>query len=496
MVSNLQLRAPAAAGWSPQWRRRGSSRPWLLGLAATVGIGAGVASALGPLQALLAIGLVAVVACIWKWPQLGAYLVIGLTPLTAGIDRGAALTLVRPNEAIALLVGVALATRYIGRLRTGELPRPQIDRVELSVVFLAVFSSIVPLALMTTRRMPITSDDLLYSLDLWKLLGIYALIRMSVRADRQVAIALAISVVSACIVGLLAILQSLDLFGLARILAEYYAPFGYTDAFTGRGSSTLGLPAATADLMIFNLAVVSGLWMRYPRRRRLLAPAAVLLVLASLAAGEFSSAIGLVVAVFAIVSVTGSGRLLKVFVPVGLVGSVVMWPVISARLSGFQSLSGLPVSWTGRLQNLETYFWPQLFSNFNFLLGVRPAARIVVASQGTGYVWIESGYTWLLWGGGIFLFASFVYFVIVVARRGWHAARESSTAVSVAGIAAFVAVIVTAVLMVFDPHLTYRGSGDAMFALIALTAVRGGRFLKPAICGNGDDPRREVVERW
>jgi hypothetical protein len=349
--------------------------------------------------------------------------------------------------------------------------------------------------LMTVRRIPITSDDLLYSLDLWKLLGIYALIRMSVRTDRQVAFALAISVASACIVGALAILQSLDLFGLARILAEYYAPFGYTDAFSGRGSSTLGLPAATADLMIFNLAVVSGLWMRYPRLRVLLAPAAALLFLASLAAGEFSSAIGLVVAVFAIVAVTGSGRLLKVFVPAGLVGSVVMWPVIATRLSGFQSLSGLPVSWSGRLQNLETYFWPQLFSNWNFLLGVRPSARIAVASQGTGYVWIESGYTWLLWGGGIFLLASFVFFVIVIAARGWRAARESSKAVSVAGIATFVAVIVTAVLMLFDPHLTYRGSGDAMFALIALTAVRGGGFEKPAIRGHGDDPTEEGVER-
>jgi len=194
-------------------------------------------------------------------------------------------------------------------------------------------------------------------------------------------------------------------------------------------------------------------------------------LLAGLAAGEFSSSIGLVVAVVCIVAVTGSARLLKVFVPMGLLSGIVVWPVIAERLSGFQSLSGLPVSWLGRLQNLETYFWPQLFSNGNFLLGVRPAARIVVASQGTGYVWIESGYTWLLWGGGIPLLASFVYFVVVTAKRGWDAARRGTGAVSVAGLALFVAVGVTAVLMLFDPHLTYRGAGDELFALIALTAA-------------------------
>ena len=89
----------------------------------------------------------------------------------------------------------------------------------------------------------------------------------------------------------------------------------------------------------------------------------------------------------------------------------------------------------------------------------------------SGYVWIESGYTWLLWGGGIPLLASFVFFVVATAKRGWDAARRNSGARSVAGIATFVAVIVTTVLMTFDPHLTYRGSADLMFALIALTTA-------------------------
>ena len=305
MVSDIRLR-PAIAGLDGAGAPGLQSRLWLLGLAVVLGTGAGVATALGPLQALLALAVLAVVACLWKWPQLGAYLIIGLTPLTAGVNRGSAIPYVRPNEAIVLLVAFALATRYVGLLRTGQLPRPRIDRVELSIVLLAVFSSLVPLAWMTVRRSPIASDDLLYSLDLWKYLGLYALIRMSVKTDRQVASALWISVGAASIVAALAILQSLGLFGVPRILATYYAPFGYTDAFTGRGSSTLGLPAATADLMIYNLAIVSGLWMRYRNVRALLAPAAALLLLAALAAGEFSSAIGLVVAVLCIVLVTGS----------------------------------------------------------------------------------------------------------------------------------------------------------------------------------------------
>jgi hypothetical protein len=469
------------------------SKHWLLLPALLVATAVGAGSAFGPLNALLALPLVVIVACVWKWPALAAYLVIGLTPLIAGIDRGAALPLVRPNEAVALLVGFALVTRGIAQLRTGAVPRIRVDRVEASMVLLAVCSSVVPLSWMMLRQQPITGDDLLYALVLWKYLGLYVLIRLSVSTDRQIRRCLWISVGAAVIVAVLAILQSLALFGVPRILATYYPAFGYTGgAFAARGSSTLALPAATADLMLYNLAIVSGLWMQSRRHRSLLAPAAALLVLAALSAGEFSSAIGLVVAVVCIALVTNSARLLKIFLPAGLIASQVLQPVFAARLNGFQSVTGLPVSWTGRLQNLQSYFWPQLFSNWNFLLGVRPSARIPVASQVAGYVWIESGYTWLLWGGGIPLFASFVFFVLATAKRGWEAAHRNAGAAGVAGIAAFVAIIVTTVLMTFDPHLTYRGSADLLFVLIALCAPRRRRPDTASTPTTADDMAEEA----
>jgi hypothetical protein len=340
------------------------------------------------------------------------------------------------------------------------------------MVLLAVCSSVLPLVWMTLRQQAITSDDVLYALVLWKYLGLYLLIRMSVRTDQEIRRCLWISVAAACIVALLAILQALGLFGVSRLLSTYFAPFGNTNAFATRGSSTLGLPAATADLLLYNLAIVSGLWTRGRRYRGVLAGIALLLVMGALSAGEFSSAIGLVVAVVCIALITGSGRLLALFPPVGLLAAQLLEPVFAARLRGFNSLTGLPVSWTGRLANLQTYFWPQLSTARNLLLGVRPAARIPVATQATGYVWIESGYTWLLWAGGIPLLASFVFFVIATARRGWKAAHQSPVGLSAAGIATFVAVIVTTVLMTFDPHLTYRGAADAMFVLIALAAFR------------------------
>src|SRR5438552_17653811 len=289
IMAALSSGLPARQADDGRLRRR--SNRWLLGPALIVAALLAAGSALGPLRALLAVPVLVVVVCVWKWPALAAYLVIGLTPVAAGINRGAALPLLRPNEALALFLGVVLATRAIAQLRTGQLPKPRLGAVEVSMALLAVCSSVLPLWWMTVQQQAITNDDLLYALVLWKYLGLYALIRMSVSTDRQVRRCLWISVAAACIVAVLAILQSLGLFGVPRILATYYAPFGYPNAFAARGSSTLGLPAATADLMLYNLAIVSGFWMRFPGRRAVLSPIAALLVLAGVSPGDVFCAI-------------------------------------------------------------------------------------------------------------------------------------------------------------------------------------------------------------
>jgi putative peptidoglycan lipid II flippase len=468
-------RKAAAPSPALPWAGRGlstrSSR-WVAGPALIAAVALGGACALRPLLTVAVMAVAVLVVCVWRWPALAAYLLIALTPLTAGINRGSALPILRPHEALALVLGATLATRALVKLRTGQMPKLRLDRLELSLVLMAVASSIVPLAWMALRQEAITHDDLLYALVLWKYLGLYVLIRASVRTGRQVRRCMWLMVAAACVVAFLAILQSLDLFGVSGVLAKYYAPFGYTSAFSARGSSTLGLPAATADLAIISLAVVGGLWTRYRRYRPVLAAAAALLVMGALSAGEFSSAIGLVTGGICIAIATRRPKLLWAFLPAALVAGYLLRPVIARRLSGFQSASGLPVSWTGRLENLQTYFWPKLFSDWNVLLGVRPSARILVSSQATGYVWIESGYTWLLWGGGIPLLASFVFLVYAAARRGLLAARGPSQARSVAGIAVFTAIVVITVLMTFDPHLTYRGSADAFFTLLALAVPR------------------------
>ena len=189
--------------------------------------------------------------------MLAAYLAIGLTPLTVNLNLGHALSLIRPNEAIDLLMGATLAARGLVMARSGQLPRIRLDRVELAMVLMAVSNSVVPLLWMTVRQEAISQDDLLYSLVMWKLLGIYVIIRVAVSTDLQVRRCLWLSVAAASIVALVAILQSLSLFGVPRLLAEFFGGPTEFGPAGGRGSSTLGLPAATADLMVFNMSAAA-----------------------------------------------------------------------------------------------------------------------------------------------------------------------------------------------------------------------------------------------
>lgn len=442
--------------------------PWVgVGL-----LGVPVAVWLGLRQPLLGVALLAVAALVVTvaiHPSVAAYSLIVVTPLTAGIDRGAAIPMLRPNEALAAAVGAGLVARALLLAREGARPRFRPNRTEWALLAMAVASSVIPLTWMALRQQPIGNDDLLYALVLWKLGAVYLIVRTSVRTEAQVRRCLQLSVGVAAVVAVIAILQALDLFHTRSLLSTYYVPNGNVGALANpRGGSTLALPAAMADLMILNLAVVAGLVSRGARHKVLLSGVGGLFAVAAVASGEFSSAAGLVLASALTAVVIRRPRLLFLALPLGAAAAVVAWPVISVRLSGFQSATGLPVSWTGRLRNLQSYFLPELLNHGGFVLGVRPSARVPVASQATGFVWIESGYIWLLWGGGIPLLLAFAWFVRGVAKRSLALARTSHDAVGAAGTGLFVAVIVMAVLMVFDPHLTYRGAGDALFILAAL----------------------------
>ena len=472
-LTGLPVNAVQAAG--PFLRRRQLDALMLLGIVA-VGALAGIKIK----YAVLAVISIGLVGWVMARPPAAAYLLIFVTPLVVGINAGSVVPLLRANEALIALLGAAIGLRWLAGLRTGDIRGPRLDRVDIALVALGVASSVLPLAMMLVRQRLISRDDLLYCIVLWKLLAEYVIIRSVIATRAQAMRCLVLSMAAAAIVGLIGIVQSLGLAGVPGLIAKYTSSSG-TDGMVsiGHGSSLLGLPAATADLAILNLGIAVAMIARGHPRRLWLGGLAVLYAFSVVAAAEFATVMGLVVALFALMALTRYGRLAVYMIPVGLIGGVLLWPVIQLRLSGFHSTAGLPLSWVDRLYNLRTFFWPILFSDHNWILGVRPSPRIATSSKAEGYIWIESGYTWLLWGGGIPFLASYIAFAGAVIRKGWAYARRADAA-GIAATAVTAAMCSQVVLMLFDPHLTFRGSGDAFFLLLALIRKFPVRRTAPA----------------
>ena len=155
-----------------------------------------------------------------------------------------------------------------------------------------------------------------------------------------------------------------------------------------------------------------------------------LFVSGCIVAGEFSGIIGLSIAILVFAVISGRlFRVLTISVAAVIVLSAVFLPVISERLAGFQERSGLPLSWQVRWNNLRDHFLPELFSGFNWLVGVRPAARVPAHEVWRHWVYIESGYIWLLWIGGIPLVVAFIFFACASGQHLWQIVRERSDAV-------------------------------------------------------------------
>ena len=461
--------------------------------AAAVGLVSAAVLVIAPNATLAAGCALAAMVAVFVHPPTAAYVLIAVGPLVAGIDRGALIPVARPNEALLVLVAVPLVLRGASCLAASGTLRLRLTALDASLWLLALASSVWPLFWMTVRERSITIDDLLYALTLWKFLVVYLVVRASVRTVPQLRKCLWLSLGAAAIVGLVAILQSLHLFGVPQLLATWYAPFGDQHALEiNRGTSLLASSFAVADVMTFNLAIAVAMIVKGIGPRLPLAGLSSLFLVGCVASGQFSGVIGLFVGLAVVGLVTRTlTRGALVAAPVLVVAGAVMQPVLERRINGFQTSRGLPSSWLARLDNLERFFWPELFRDFNWVFGVRPSARVPapVAEWWREWVWIESGHTWLLWNGGIALLVAFVWFLVAAMRHGLRLCRRADE-VGVAATALVAALAVIAVLTTFDPHLTMRGTGDLLFALLGLTFVQArlspGDSLSDGAAGTGD----------
>ena len=466
-------------------------------LVALVFLAAGLA--LAPLvvrEPTLAVGLLGgsllVLACALR-PVWALTAFIAVNPLLVGLGRGAFVPGLRLNEVLLIPVLAGVGVAVLVRWHRSGWVRPRGFHVlDVVVVALAVTSSVTTLLWMYARGREITADDLLYALALWKLAVLYAAVRLALREARDIRRILGAVLATTCLIGAIGVLQAVG-YGPAIDLLDTWVPAeeGGYEIGGNRATATLGNPLAYGDVLLYSSVVSGSLAAR--SGKPLLWILTVVLALGTLASGQFSMLAGILAAAVAFAIVTRMGKQLALAGATLLaVAYVTLRPVLAARTEAADPSTGLPVSWTGRygrLDNLERYFWPEIGQDFNWLFGVQTSSRLPGHESWREWVYIESGYTWTLWNGGLPLLAATFVLLVVMARTGRRLLAAPSPTRRALGTTLAVVPWALGVLLVLDPHLTLRGGADLLFVLLALGATLDAGARAPTAARTVAHPR-------
>ncbi|MFN2495471.1 MAG: hypothetical protein ABR608_06140 [Pseudonocardiaceae bacterium] len=482
MTTRTEPRPPRGAPWRGQSPRSGalwSGALWrvldhrLIGCAVLV---AGLSSAaLAPATLAVVLGGLAgaglFVAAAYR-PIFATYLYLGTLPFIAGIDRGALIPLVRPNEALlALIFAGSVLGGYLRYIR-GKLGPVRLHQMDVPLAAFLVMSTVWPLTSLMLRGHTPAPSEATAVLPICKLVAVYLLVRYTVATQDQAVRCIRLIVWPGAAIAVIAILQTLGFGPVVAALGAFWTPDVTAAAIIERGTTTLSSPIATGDYIIFSLVLVICCGARSLLGRRERLALGLVLCTGVLAAGQFSTWISAAVAAALILWQFPRlrGRAWR-FLPVLPVIFAVGAPAFLTRLAGFSDL-GVPPSWLGRWDNLTSFYLPRLDLP-HVLLGVSPNPVLSAPETWRDVIYLEAGYLQFLWIGGLPLLLAFGWLSVAVLRRTAELANVPGALGAVAS-ALRIAWWFLLVLTVLDPHLTLRGIGDLLFTLLAITTGKLG----------------------
>lgn len=444
----------------------------------------GIASAFGEFIALVGLMAVTFIVAVARVPMIGVISILVATPLLAAQERGFIVPGFRVHEAIifAGILGIGLRALVAHICGWGLEIKPH--AVDLAFAVVAFTGSVVPALLMIGRGRPISTEGIGQLMVFPKYFGLYLLMRIAVRRLEHLRIAILTMCGVGTVVSFIALVQT----AATQRVNDLFSKFGWEVTehfFIGKTTATIGNAILLGMYLSMLLAVALSLLFRTLARRQqhivanpkgrrntvAISGITGLLFLACLSTGQMSTLIAILCAVVIGLLAVRRGRYLGLFPLVGVLAIVPLWPVLNKRLEEFNGFNELPRSWADRLSNIQVHFLPELASNDNWFWSVRPETSKFDGNNITGTVFLESGYLAMLWIGGVFLLAAVVAFQITSLRATWQRVRHPNPWVAAAATGAFVGFFATLFLMLIDSHLTFRGSADLLYTLLAFSLI-------------------------
>lgn len=439
---------------------------------ATAGPGAAGDGTAGFAVAVAAVAGVALAVVTAARPVAAVYVYLATVPFLAGIDRGRLLPLVRPNEALLVVLLAGAAAGAYARFLRGVPTRLRWHPLDRPLAAFVLASTLWPVTWLVLRGTVPSGAELAALLPVVKLTALLVLVRATVHTDDQLLRLGRVITWPAAAVGVVAVLQIAGFPPVAALLDTLWSS-GAAGSGEGveRGSTTLGSSIATGDYLVLALALLVALAVRGLVGRGEARVVGAVLVAGTVATGQFSA--------WAAAAVVGVGLLHRHpqlrrsavrLLPLLGVAALVGLPALAARLAEFGDGHGVPRSWLGRWDNLVSFYLPAL-GDLRWVLGVSPDSVLPAPETWREVIYLEYGYLQLLWVGGLPLLAAFAWLSVAVLRHARRGAARPDARGAYAS-ALWAAWWMVLVLSLIDIHLVLRGAGELLFTFVA---IAGGR---------------------
>jgi len=401
-------------------------------------------------------GLALVALSAWR-PPLGGAVLVFTVPLFAGINVGPSIGLLRPDQAIVLLIALGTFLH--------EAPRERLTftGLDIAVAAFALGTILIPWAVLTLQRETIDSDRLRTLLAPAQYFVVYLTFSRPEQPSAYVRLTLNLAMLASLIVGVVAVAELADVAAVRQLLGDFYStPVIPSWDPVYRPASSLGHYSAVGAFALLNYTLALAL----AATRQPGFPGWWLsLVMAVNVVGVVASETWapLLVLPLATVAVCVYARALPrhlLFVSAALVmATAALWPFVQARAQ--QQLAytttlgfGVPETLVTRILYWRQFFVPAYLAH-GFWLGTGTVIPSDVPERLSAFV--DNEYLWTAFRAGIPGLLLLLSLLVAIAAAGASLRGSGQPLRRALGATAFTSVLALATLGLTSEYLTFAG---------------------------------------
>ena len=442
-----------------------------------------------------AVALTLFVATLWR-PVIGLASLAIAVPLTTGMGRGTVIPLLRPNEALLIVVVGALVVEALLRpqvaflsARLGPAAQAQGPKrprrwtgMDVAVVGFTVGGTVIPFLTLWLGRTPIDASTGQSILSPLQFLVLYGIFRYLLLSNRDIRLCLNLAMAASVVIAVLAVAQVLQVAPVTSFLDTFFPspPPPSWDPIQ-RPNATLGLYSSVGAFCMLNYALALSFT---AVRSRDFHPVWLGLVMAFdvvgvLASQTWAPAVGLVLATIVILVYT---RRIPWQTWIGVAGVSVALALFGAQVANRIADQGvtvggnflIPETMRYRMMLWEDFYLPSLAQSP--WVGTGTLLPAVVPEELD--VQVDNEYLRVAYRAGVVGVVLLAILLVSVGLTGWRAREREDLLVRALGAAALAYVVAAAVMGITEEYLAYGGVGQQVAIVLGVFA---GLYTRPRL---------------